>query len=132
MNPSTKDTARPADSSLEDAHAGYGVSRRDRAWIDGRQLCDQTDPSIFFGDAADHDEFPSARAQGFAARRVCRACPLRRPCLAYALEGEESGTWGGTGASWRAAARARIRDGSMTLSQAVDSGIARNETPQAD
>ena len=27
---------------------------------------------------------------------VCRSCPVREPCLAYALEHHEVGVWGGT------------------------------------
>jgi WhiB family redox-sensing transcriptional regulator len=59
-----------------------------RAWIDDA-LCAQTDPEIFF---------PSKGAPGKAAKRVCRACPVRSECLAEAVENQVSwGVWGGLG-----------------------------------
>ena len=73
--------------------------------------CLHADPDLFFpvgtaGPALDQiDE----------AKRICRDCPVREPCLAWALEaGAATGIWGGTTdderrALRRAAARHRGR-----------------------
>jgi WhiB family transcriptional regulator, redox-sensing transcriptional regulator len=73
--------------------------------------CLGVDPDLFFpigtaGPALDQiDE----------AKRICRACPVRERCLAWALEaGAATGIWGGTTdderrALRRAAARSRDR-----------------------
>jgi WhiB family redox-sensing transcriptional regulator len=51
-----------------------------------RALCRDSDPDLWF-------------ASGHAlavAKRICRACPERAPCLAFAVEhGERFGVWGG-------------------------------------
>jgi WhiB family transcriptional regulator, redox-sensing transcriptional regulator len=74
--------------------------------------CLGVDPDLFFpigtaGPALDQiDE----------AKRICRACPVRERCLAWALErGAATGIWGGTTdderrALRRAAARDRARE----------------------
>lgn len=49
-------------------------------------LCAQTDPEVFFPD----------RGQSTApAIRICRHCPVRAECLAFAMEHREQGVWGG-------------------------------------
>lgn len=52
-----------------------------------RAACHGLDPKIFFpGD----DEDPGA------AKAICGQCPVREPCLEYALgEREREGVWGG-------------------------------------
>jgi hypothetical protein len=53
--------------------------------VDG--LCGQVDPELFF---------PRPNADASDAKAVCRECPVRTQCLAYALENEERwGIWGG-------------------------------------
>ena len=51
--------------------------------------CAEVDPDMFFpelGDAAGAEQ----------AKSVCRRCPVRERCLAYALDNnEEHGIWGG-------------------------------------
>jgi WhiB family redox-sensing transcriptional regulator len=50
-------------------------------------LCAQVDPEVFF---------PANDDPATEARRICARCPVRRPCLDYALAaGEEYGIWGG-------------------------------------
>lgn len=53
--------------------------------LDGTQPCANplVDPEIFFG----HDVSE--------ALALCRRCPFREPCAAYALTHEVRGTWGG-------------------------------------
>lgn len=66
------------------------------AWI-GDALCAQTDPEAFFPDLGD-----STRS----AKAVCMACPVRRQCLAFALENDERfGVWGGLSVNERRALR---------------------------
>jgi WhiB family transcriptional regulator, redox-sensing transcriptional regulator len=82
--------------------------------------CLHTDPDLFFpigtaGSAlrqVDVDE----------AKRICRTCPVRSPCLTWALDqGSSSGIWGGTTEDERRALRraaiphGRRRAGSVTL-----------------
>lgn len=62
------------------------------------------DPDLFFPVAAEGT--PLGDAQVAAAVAVCRTCPVRRQCLAHALDvGEEFGIWGGLTESDRRALR---------------------------
>ena len=56
--------------------------------------CAGEDPDLFF------DEEDPAPAQA-----ICRRCPARAACLAYAILNEEFGVWGGTTPQERAALR---------------------------
>jgi WhiB family redox-sensing transcriptional regulator len=50
-------------------------------------LCAQTDPEAFF---------PEKGGSTKEAKRICMACPVRVPCLDYALAHDERfGIWGG-------------------------------------
>lgn len=61
------------------------------SWM-SRGRCAETDPEVFFADA---DETGAAKA-------VCRRCPVRAACLAYALaEDIRWGVWGGLSPSER-------------------------------
>ena len=76
-----------------------GTGRAD--WRDDA-ACLQADPDLFFpvGTAG-----PALR-QVAEARRVCLACPVRVPCLQWALsQGVSSGIWGGTTEEERRALR---------------------------
>ncbi len=56
---------------------------------------------------------------------VCRGCPVRRTCLAYALTfDEEFGVWGGYTAEQRAPMLAAMRDG-FTLGEVLDIALTR-------
>lgn len=58
----------------------------DGSWQD-QALCAETDPEAFF---------PEKGGSTREAKRVCRRCPVRAECLAYALERDERfGIWGG-------------------------------------
>lgn len=55
-------------------------------WVEDA-VCAQTDPEAYFPDGGSSAEGPKA---------VCFRCPVRRDCLAHAVEnGEEEGVWGG-------------------------------------
>jgi WhiB family redox-sensing transcriptional regulator len=73
-----------------------------RRWQDDA-LCAQTDPEIFF---------PERGAAAKAAMAVCRACPVRAECLAYALEHEAVcgwGVWGGVSERGRRKLKRQMR-----------------------
>ena len=77
-------------------------SRGDRGWR-SRAACRGVDPDLFFppDDTDTHDHGPESaagdcRAQQVAsAKAVCARCPVRRPCLAEALEAIPYGVAGG-------------------------------------
>lgn len=56
------------------------------------------------------DFYPAAPARGIKpdpgpALAICRRCPVKGPCLAWALEHDESGVWGATTEDERKAMR---------------------------
>lgn len=65
--------------------------------LDGSQPCTE-DPELFFQHEGDDHE---------PAKAVCRACPLVRDCLAYALPRDVKGVWGATTTDERKALRRR-------------------------
>ena len=59
----------------------------DTDWM-ARGKCRDLDPTIFF---------PSDGIGVQVARRVCAECPMKAPCLEYALANRvDHGVWGGT------------------------------------
>lgn len=57
-----------------------------RDWTE-QALCAQSDPETWFPDKGGSVE---------PAKRICMACPVRLPCLQWALDNEERyGLWGG-------------------------------------
>ncbi len=55
--------------------------------------CLGSDPALFFPLGMTGE--PLAQAQ--AAKRICHTCPVRPPCLTFALEtNQDTGVWGGT------------------------------------
>jgi WhiB family transcriptional regulator, redox-sensing transcriptional regulator len=61
-------------------------------WRDAA-ACGRADPELFFPVGATG---PALR-QIDEAKRVCRSCPVRAPCLAWALDHDvTAGVWGGT------------------------------------
>lgn len=88
-----QDTARPAEATARPGEAGY-VDWRDRA------ACRDAEHDLFFPIGTTGP----ALAQIERARQICGGCPVREPCLEWALKtGEDSGIWGGkTGEERRA------------------------------
>ena len=81
--------------------------------------CDTADPDLFF---------PGPRADTSYARSVCRACPVRRQCLDYALESKQKfGIWGGM----TEAQRRRIRRGDITANHPARPRVADRVEPVA-
>jgi WhiB family redox-sensing transcriptional regulator len=67
-------------------------------------VCRDEDPDLFFpiGNTG------PAVLQAEEAKTVCRRCPVREPCLEWALEsGQEAGVWGGTSEEERRALKRR-------------------------
>ena len=65
--------------------------REDTEWQEAA-ACRQADPELFFpiGSAG------TAAAEIQRAKAICASCPVRRPCLTYALAtSQEFGIWGG-------------------------------------
>lgn len=66
---------------------------------------------------AEHPELPWIPEQGVkpaavaAMRLVCASCLVRGDCLAYAVDGDEVGVWGGTSTRDRAGQRRAARLG---------------------
>ena len=59
----------------------------DTAWMDAGN-CRSVSPSVFF---------PSDGVGVEVARQICRDCPVKHPCLEYALTNHiDHGVWGGT------------------------------------
>ena len=56
--------------------------------------CADADPNLFF--APEGEELDDRKAREAEARGTCARCPVRRPCLAWAMaQGIEDGIWGG-------------------------------------
>ena len=83
----------------------------DDGWRDWA-ACQRTDAELFF--PSGNADFTSEQTQ--AAKEVCNGCPVKDPCLHFALAtNQESGIWGGRDEderrrmrrAWRAERRAR-------------------------
>ncbi|MCX4967767.1 WhiB family transcriptional regulator [Streptomyces sp. NBC_00654] len=68
--------------------------------------CREEDPDLFFPIGSTGP----ALVQTADAKAVCASCPVREPCLRWALEnGQDSGVWGGLGEDERRALKRRTR-----------------------
>ena len=73
-----------------------------------RAACRGTSPELFFPDGVAEPALQAA-AQ---AKRICSVCPVRAPCLDWALvHGATIGIWGGCTEGERRAIGARVPDG---------------------
>lgn len=57
--------------------------------FDGRALCAETDPELFFPEVGEN-------TTSVKARQVCNRCEVKAECLAWALKNPVAGVWGGT------------------------------------
>jgi WhiB family transcriptional regulator, redox-sensing transcriptional regulator len=71
-----------------------------------RSACQGEDPEIFFPMAA---ATVPALGQISAAKAVCSRCPVRQPCLRYAMATIQDGIWGGTTTDERSGLRGPSR-----------------------
>ncbi|MGC0373215.1 WhiB family transcriptional regulator [Streptomyces sp. SAI-229] len=70
-----------------------------------RAACRTEDPDLFFPIGTTGP----ALIQTEQAKAVCRRCPVREPCLRWALDtGQSIGVWGGTSETERRALKRRI------------------------
>lgn len=78
-------------------------------------LCQDQPPSHFF---------PSDGVGVEAARRLCETCPVKSPCLEYALaERIDHGVWGGTSERERRRIRRRRSAASVEWVEPVESFV---------
>ena len=74
-----------------------------------RARCRETSPSVFF---------PSDGVGVEHAQRVCEGCPVRTPCLEFALENHiDHGVWGGASERERRRIARRRRKEAVAVSQ---------------
>jgi WhiB family redox-sensing transcriptional regulator len=71
--------------------------------LEGDAACASVDPELFFPqDVEELGGRLSGRYTNLAlAKSICESCPLKNPCLIYALHNVEVGVWGGTTESQR-------------------------------
>ncbi|MET9427395.1 MULTISPECIES: WhiB family transcriptional regulator [unclassified Streptomyces] len=75
--------------------------------------CRHEDPDLFFPIGTSGP----AMLQTQAAKSVCHGCPVREPCLQWAMDnGQESGVWGGLSEDERRALKRRSRNRSRAAS----------------
>jgi len=65
------------------------------AWQD-RGACRGADPDVFF---------PGPKQNARQAKKICAVCEVKAECLAYAIDNEPLGVWGGMSPRERLAAR---------------------------
>jgi WhiB family redox-sensing transcriptional regulator len=91
--------------AMIDVPAALAATARSPDWTD-EAACRHTDPELFFPDGT----AGPALCQVAQAIRVCESCPVRMPCLVFAVEHSPGfGVWGGTTPEERRAIRATIR-----------------------
>lgn len=78
--------------------------------LDDNPACAETDPELFF--PQEGLDFSGKNISKYvnlsAAKKICESCPLKIPCLQYALENTEIGVWGGTTEEQRNLLRKKI------------------------
>lgn len=85
-------------------------------WITSDAACLNHDPSLW-----DDENATDTRE----AKRICQGCPLRIPCVEWALENREHGVWGGTSEAQRrqlGRGPRRDRDGGPEIQHGTEAG----------
>ena len=78
--------------------------------------CRDSDAELFFPAGSTG----AALGQIHVAKSVCRSCPVRGPCLQFALEtNQEAGIWGGTDEDERRRLRRAWRAGRLPQTRSV-------------
>jgi WhiB family transcriptional regulator, redox-sensing transcriptional regulator len=81
--------------------SSLALANADYSWR-SKAICRDTDPDLFFPVGTTGQ----ALVQIARAKEVCAECPVRVPCLEYALEtNQDSGIWGGLSEEERRAIR---------------------------
>jgi WhiB family redox-sensing transcriptional regulator len=87
----TSDTSRDLRPALSAIPSPGSCRPAATGWRE-EAACRPADPELFFPIGS----VGQAKAEILRAKAVCAACPVRRPCLTYALTtGQEFGIWGG-------------------------------------
>lgn len=80
-----------------------------------RAACRGSDPDLFFP-----EKDQQAQVQVEEAKAVCSTCPVRAPCLEYALTArEKQGVWGGTSDNDRRAIRRQRKEAELERARAA-------------
>lgn len=88
-------------SRAEECFATYSSGAIRADWRDSA-ACNDVEPDLFFPIGTTGP----ALLQIDKAKRICETCPVREPCLRWALQsGEDAGIWGGTTGEERRALR---------------------------
>ncbi len=89
----------------------------DTSWM-ARGNCRDQPPSRFF---------PSDGVGVELARRICSSCPVKEPCLEYALDQRvDHGVWGGASERERRRILKRRRDAAPAVEMPVELGVPRS------
>lgn len=87
---------------------------RSRSWTESA-VCRHVDTNLFFPVGTSQ----AATEQTITAKAICATCPVRTPCLEYALATNQAdGVWGGLDEAERLSIRRRARHGQRRLFQA--------------
>ncbi|MEV8099827.1 WhiB family transcriptional regulator [Kitasatospora sp. NPDC085879] len=79
----------PPGIGTPDSRTGHPLSRQH--WVPSA-ACRTTDPRVFFSSDQEHRSQQGEED----AKKICRACPVREPCLTDAIRNQEPvGIWGG-------------------------------------
>ena len=78
---------------LLDARTAAWRMPDDDDWMRQAACRDVEDPTVF---AIPLDAGQRMKARAQAAKAICAGCPVIEQCLQFALDGGESGIWGGT------------------------------------
>jgi hypothetical protein len=73
--------------------------------------CSQVDPELFFPQEI---ELPNGSIRAkytnlSLSKQICSSCPLKNPCLEYALVNSELGIWGGTTEEQRRSLKTKLK-----------------------
>lgn len=96
-------TKAEAQAITAEARRMEKVAGLDQSWRD-EAACRGKDPNLFFPEG----QGGSTNSQAAAAKAVCAGCPVREPCLEYALiVAMKDGVWGGLSVKERQAEKRR-------------------------
>ncbi|MFI6815592.1 WhiB family transcriptional regulator [Nonomuraea sp. NPDC050328] len=89
---------------IDRRHEAASGSTPSLGWT-AHAACSTSDPDLFF--PLTWEGLPAGRSD--TARLICLGCPVRLPCLTWAVEtGEPDGMWGGTTPAERRRLRLRL------------------------
>lgn len=79
------------------------------------------DPELFFSQRGDAGHPAAVQLRIDEAKAICARCPLKDPCLAYAITFDVEGTWGGSTLK----ERNRLRKNNGIVPISITTGTAR-------